>query len=124
MGESSTSAAMCKVCGHRHRMMDAHLWGVEPKKAGVIKGLKTSMANMANKPMANKKDMANGMANDPVLSDPVFIARVNERYDDLAKAGHVEPDDLKATYKYRDAEKRRAYQREYMRKRRAETGGK
>ena len=31
MGESSTSAAMCKLCGHRHRMMDPHVWDTAVK---------------------------------------------------------------------------------------------
>ena len=35
MGESSTSAAMCKLCGHRHRMMDPHIWDDEPKREDV-----------------------------------------------------------------------------------------
>ena len=66
--------------------------------------------------------MANSMANesDPVLDDPVFIAKVNKRYDELAAAGKVSPEDLKKTYKYRDVEKRKTYQRDLMRKRRAE----
>ena len=32
MGESATSAAVCRVCGHRHWMRDPHIWGDEPKK--------------------------------------------------------------------------------------------
>ena len=31
MGESSTSAAMCKLCGHRHWMMDPHVWDTAVK---------------------------------------------------------------------------------------------
>ena len=43
MGESSTSSAMCKVCGHRHRQGDPHKWGddsKESKKVDIIKDLR------------------------------------------------------------------------------------
>jgi len=50
MGEPSTSAAMCKVCGHRHRMMDPHTWDDEPKanKKATIEALKESVARVHN----------------------------------------------------------------------------
>ena len=34
MGESSTSSAMCKVCGHRHRQGDPHIWDSGPAVIG------------------------------------------------------------------------------------------
>uniref|UniRef100_A0A6M3K0B2 Uncharacterized protein n=1 Tax=viral metagenome TaxID=1070528 RepID=A0A6M3K0B2_9ZZZZ len=43
MGESSTSSAICKVCFHRHRQGDPHIWdsgSKESKKADIIKDLR------------------------------------------------------------------------------------
>ena len=34
MGESSTSSAMCKVCWHRHRQGDPHIWDSGPAVIG------------------------------------------------------------------------------------------
>ena len=151
MGRSSTSAAICKVCEHEHRLGDPHIWGngsKPSKKANVIKDLKESIVNgrssstvehlpckrevsgsipesgskkpyikpvlkryvrapldMANG-MANNESMANGMANTPdVLGGPL-----------PGGEGSVS-----GVYKYRDAEKRKTYQRDLMRKRRAKT---
>jgi len=60
---------------------------------------------MANN-MANAEGAADSMAND--------MANVDSQKDNMA---NTNPDGS-ATYKYRDALKRREYQREYMRKRR------
>ena len=115
VGENVLMKAIeCRACGEIH-------WGL---CAGAREFVSEKVANsMVNKP-------------DPVLDSPAFIAKVNERYDALVERGKVPPRANKcadrgpdpdkqvpipasATYKYRDAEKRRAYQREYMRKRRA-----
>lgn len=48
MGESSTSSAMCKVCGHRHPFGPVHVWGDDQKagkKAKVISELRASIVN-------------------------------------------------------------------------------
>ena len=50
MGESSTSAAMCKVCGHRHRMSDPHIFedDSKPTKKAMIETLKEDVSRVHN----------------------------------------------------------------------------
>jgi len=48
MGESSISAAMCKVCGYRHRQGDPHNWGTESKsdRKSIIETLKEDVSRV------------------------------------------------------------------------------
>lgn len=93
----------CRVCGvaeWRHVCAGSPVCGVEVKPVGVSKAFEGRVrsaskgaSNMANRKPA-EKDMANSMAN---------------------KIEHC----AGSTYRYRDAEARRVYQRELMRKKRA-----
>ena len=65
--------------------------------------------------------VANKTANTPILDVIEKVAPLI-LLDKCSDSRHLYKEESRAssTYKYRDAEKRRAYQREYMRKRRAE----
>ena len=114
-------APKCRLCGVLH-------WGL----------------CVANKPVANKKDVANIVANNKTTPDescgdeihnesrrpirgvvdgtsPLLLGEGIRDGALTAKTGHEGIGSRirsAPTYKYRDAEKRRAYQREYMRRRR------
>jgi len=97
---SNTGPTKCSVCGKAHWMRDPHVWDDEPKKLAIKEVL-----GMAN----GKVSMANSMANNIGCIAPGTVVDVPHKV--------IRASDF-STYKYRDAEKRRAYQREYMRKRR------
>ena len=112
-------APKCSVCGRGHWSNEPHKWEDEPKK-GVISKLRgvVGMANkvvdhmanvpsVANKPMANTDLLANGMANSRSSS------MEEQRFCKPKVEGSIPSSG--STYKYRDTEKRKAYQREYMR---------
>ena len=113
-------APKCRVCGEKHWSSEPHKWGDEPKKA-VLTKLKAVMANapiVANKPMANTELLANNMANaKPLMANSRSSSTAEQRFCKPKVEGSIPSSG--STYKYRDAEKRRAYQREYMRMRRS-----
>jgi len=116
---------MCRFCNTRHHFREAHVFeGAKPDMANT----KKSLANMANdvansmangskptKNMANiKKDMVNKKGGDAsdrnIRSDHVLRADVN--------VGGSASDLKTRTYQYRSTEKRKAYMKEYMKKKR------
>ena len=136
---SNTGPTKCSVCGKAHWMRDPHIWEDEPRKLaikkvlGVANGKVIVANNMANTPKVESKPVANivdDMANK--IKPDYRFADVEERFvkEELGRSSSTEEQRFckpnvegsipssGSTYKYRDAEKRRAYQREYMRKRR------
>lgn len=113
-------AAKCRVCGVRHWSSEPHKWGEEPKKAVLLK-LRAVMANatsVANKPMANTETLANSVANERlVMANSRSSSTGERRFCKPKVAGSIPVSG--STYKYRDVEKRRSYQREYMKRRRS-----
>ena len=97
----------CSICEVAHWLSEGHQWPKEAAKPAVevrpvVLGVASNgVANKAINDMANTKPAEKGMAN--------------------SMANKIEP--AGATYRYRDAEARRVYQRELMRKRRAGFSG-
>ena len=88
-------APRCGFCGERHWLREGHRW-----KAGDV-------------------FMANDMAN-TVIDGGVLETAPLKSLGKCSDLRGLDKDGVGSTYRYRDTEKRRAYQREYMRKRRAE----
>ena len=83
MGESSTSAAMCKVCGYRHRQGDPHNWGTESKsdRKSIIETLKEDVSRVHNnlkKPVErvhNTPESAKERVHNPEKAKDVYTIR-------------------------------------------------
>ena len=126
MGEPPTSAAMCKVCGHRHWLRDPHVWAdgsKESKKDKVVTELKRAIVNkcadrgpepdkQVNIPIAafgSLEGVNPASAKKPWVK-PVLKRYVRAPLSDVAVHGKHG--------KYADLEKRKECRKEYMRKRR------
>ena len=97
MGRSSTSSAVCSICEHEHRFGGPHIWGDEPKRLAIKKVLDMAAGGV-------------GIANKVVHATPRVVHKP-------AMVVHKSKHGV-----YVDLEKRRAYRREWMRKRRLERG--
>ena len=111
MGRSSTSSAVCSICEHEHRFGDPHIWGDEPKKLAIKKVLDMAAGGVG---IANKVVHATPR----VVHKPELVVHIPE------KVVHAEKVVVHSKHgRYADLEKRRAYRREYMQKKRAEKRG-
>ena len=111
---------MCRFCNTRHHFREAHVFeGAKPDMANTKKSLANMANNVANsmangskptKSMANTKDDVANKKTSPILSAPQSIKLNGE--DSGWHPG------ASRTYQYRSTEKRKAYMKEYMKKKR------